>query len=599
MVSSGNSYRERVSRLVGWGHWFAFFNIIAAMLISTKYISESPWPETLLGQLYLILSWVGHFGFLVFALYILVLFPLTFVLPFKQLFRIVAVCFATIGLTALLLDSQTYPQVYQHLNPVTWELLLNREQSDIATDLQQLFIVLPIIFLLQLALAEWIWRKQRRLSHKHIGRPIAAVFFLCFISSHLIYIWADAYFYRPVTSQKSNFPLSYPMTAKTFMEKHGLLDREEYLRRRQINENSIDLVNYPLEPLKFNSRGKHYNVLMVMVDNLRADALTTATMPATSQFAAVNQNYTNHYSASNDNYGVFGLFYGIPNSYADSIKSQGTSPLLLTTMEDKGYHLGLFSGNNFSDALYYETIFTSPEVTQQETENASDDKAIADWSAWLQEKPDAPWFSFIELTAMNHFEEYDDSKAANSAAQKLKAAYSQAAQTVDISIDNILATLDNQDMMDNTIVIITSNHGTEFNDSNNGIWGSNSNYSRYQLQVPFVMHWPGKEAKQYTTRSSHFDLSVTLLQNLLGVSSAPSEFSSGINLFELSKRQWILAGDAREMALITDESTTVVDKFGNYKEYDTDYQRKKYASPKLSVLLQGLAELKRFYNRKH
>ncbi|OXE28641.1 hypothetical protein CA163_32835, partial [Vibrio parahaemolyticus] len=50
MVDSGNSYGERVSRLVGWGHWFAFFNIVASMLIGTRYIVQSPWPETLLGQ---------------------------------------------------------------------------------------------------------------------------------------------------------------------------------------------------------------------------------------------------------------------------------------------------------------------------------------------------------------------------------------------------------------------------------------------------------------------------------------------------------------------------------------------------------------------
>nr|WP_223809036.1 DUF3413 domain-containing protein [Vibrio cholerae] len=93
MVDSGNTYGDRVSRLVGWGHWFAFFNIIAAMLIGTRYISQSPWPETLLGQLYLALSWVGHFGFLVFALYLLVLFPLTFIIPSRSLFRFLAVCF--------------------------------------------------------------------------------------------------------------------------------------------------------------------------------------------------------------------------------------------------------------------------------------------------------------------------------------------------------------------------------------------------------------------------------------------------------------------------------------------------------------------------
>lgn len=143
MVDNGNTYGERVSRLVGWGHWFAFFNIIAAMLIGTRYITQSPWPETLLGQFYLAVSWVGHFGFLVFALYLLVLFPLTFLIPSRKLFRLVAVCFATVGLTVLLIDTQAYQKINLHLTPVVWEVLFSEEGSSISIDLQHLFVVLP------------------------------------------------------------------------------------------------------------------------------------------------------------------------------------------------------------------------------------------------------------------------------------------------------------------------------------------------------------------------------------------------------------------------------------------------------------------------
>ncbi len=55
-------------------------------------------------------------------------------------------------------------------------------------------------------------------------RPACRPVFFLFISSHLIYIWADANFYRPITMQRANLPLSYPMTARRFLEKHGLLD---------------------------------------------------------------------------------------------------------------------------------------------------------------------------------------------------------------------------------------------------------------------------------------------------------------------------------------------------------------------------------------
>ena len=63
------------------------------------------------------------------------------------------------------------------------------------------------------------------------------------------------------------------------------------------------------------------------------------------------------------------------------------------------------------------------------------------------------------------------------------------------------------------------------------------------------------------------------------------------------KRKWILAGDSRELALVTDQQTTVLDKFGNYKLYDQNYKRLKNVSPRLPVLMQGLTELQRFYTK--
>ena len=62
------------------------------------------------------------------------------------------------------------------------------------------------------------------------------------------------------------------MTAKSFMERHGLLDREEYLKRLEENKAAVELVNYPMEELTFNRRGNKLNVLVISVDNLRSDS---------------------------------------------------------------------------------------------------------------------------------------------------------------------------------------------------------------------------------------------------------------------------------------------------------------------------------------
>ncbi|MGD8173293.1 DUF3413 domain-containing protein [Vibrio sp. TRT 21S02] len=594
MVDNGNTYGERVSRLVGWGHWFAFFNIIAAMLIGTRYITQSPWPEMLLGQFYLALSWVGHFGFLVFALYLLVLFPLTFLIPSRKLFRLVAVCFATVGLTLLLIDTQAYQTINLHLTPVVWEVLFNDETSTVSADLQHLFVVLPLIFLLQLALSEWVWRKQRKLSHKHVGRPIAAIFFVSFITSHLIYVWADAYFYNPITAQKANFPLSYPMTAKSFMERHGLLDRDEYLKRLQESESNVDLVSYPLEKIEFDRRANPLNVLVVSVNNLRADSLTEETMPNTFGFANNNQNFVNHYSSSNDSFGAFGLFYGLPSSYASSIKAQASKPVLIDTLEKQDYQFGLFSGDNFEESLYAETVFRGMKFTGIAFTDVQtpDEQAIEAWAEWAQDA-NKPWFGFIELTTLDNFSQY--AKGTGSTTDKLIAGYQASAQSADKELEVLFDKIAQLELSENTVIIITSNHGTEFNETKTNSWGSNTNYSRYQLQVPMIIHWPGKVAATYSHRTSHLDFSVTLLQDLLGVSSNPNDFSSGRNLFDERSRKWILAGDSRELALITNKDTTVIDKFGNYKLYDSQYKRLKDENPTLPVLMQGLTELQRFY----
>ncbi|MCG3765612.1 DUF3413 domain-containing protein [Vibrio cincinnatiensis] len=597
MVDSGNTYGERVSRLVSWGHWFAFFNIIAAMLIGTRYITQTPWPDTLLGQFYLAFSWVGHFGFLVFALYLLILFPLTFLIPSRMLFRFIAVCFATLGLTVLLIDTQTYQTINLHLTPVVWELLFS-DESSISADLQHLFVVLPLIFLLQLGLSEWVWRKQRRLSHKRVGRPLAAVFFISFITSHVIYVWSDAYFYAPVTSQKSNFPLSYPMTAKSFMEKHGLLDRDKYLKRLEENQNSVDLVNYPLEKIEFGRRANHLNILIASVDSLRADVVTEHLMPNTYQFANNALTFSHHFSSSNDMYGMFGLFYGLPSSYASSIKVQGTLPILIDALKNQKYQFGLFSSDNFSDPLFQETVFRGLPLIQTpfEAETSHDRQTIQRWRQWVQEQ-NSPWLSFIELTTVSRFNSMTISDQKSTATDRLRNSYYESVTQADHELALLYAQLESLQLLDNTIVVITSNHGTEFNETKTNSWGANSNYSRYQLQVPMIVYWPGKMPATFTHRSSHLDFSVTLLQDLLGVSSNPNDFSSGKNLFNENKRRWILAGDSRELALITEQQTTVIDKFGNFKLYDENYQRLTDENPTLPILMQGLTELQRFYSK--
>ncbi|ELR63676.1 hydrolase of alkaline phosphatase superfamily [Photobacterium marinum] len=616
MVTSGNNYKDKVSQLISWGHWFSFFNIIAAMLLGTRYIVHSEWPETIMGQLYLGFSWIGHFGFLVFGFYILILFPASFLIPSQRLMRLFAVLVGTVGLTALLLDTHAYESLELHLSPLVWDLLLSGEKTDLNARWQYLFITVPVIFLMQLILSEWLWRKLRKLTRKHVGVPIAAVFGLCFLSSHLIYIWADANLYRPVTMQRSNFPLSYPMTAKTFMEKHGLLDRQEYSKRLDAQGvEESEQIRYPIEKITFNDQGTRQNVLLVVVDGLRSDMVNTETMPYLAAFAQQNQSFSNHFSASNENAGsLFGLFYGLPGGYMNSIRSTGNTPVLLNTLSKRGYEFGLFSGNGFGTPIYEEAIFNGRKL-HKNSESAdtrySDKQAITDWKAWLDEqKVDKPWFSYIELATVENFEEggnyiprFKPSLGTTNltaghadTSQLLKNSYKNAAYHTDELLIDIFEKLVATDNLANTIVIVTANHGTEFNETGTNSWGANSNYSKYQLQVPLVISWPDTVPAVTERVTSHLDIVPTLMESLLNTTTPTTAYSSGINLFEPNpERRWVLAGSKKDIVVLQKNTVTVVDKYGNYRVYDQNYQLKDEGKPKLSTLMQVMHELKRFY----
>jgi membrane-anchored protein YejM (alkaline phosphatase superfamily) len=270
---------------------------------------------------------------------------------------------------------------------------------------------------------------------------------------------------------------------------------------------------------------------------------------------------------------------------------------LIDTLVDKDYDFGLFSGDNFDDDLYGETVFRRMSfngIAFNESQ-PKDMQAIDSWAEWAKQRTNKPWFSFIELTTVDNFQASKSTNKESSTSDKLRSSYIRSVKQADLELERLLSVIQKMELDKSTVIVITSNHATEFNETNTNSWGSNSNYSQYQLRVPMLIHWPGKVAGVYPHRTSHLDFSVTLLQELLGVTSNPTDFSSGESLFDEHKRRWILAGDSRELALITKDTTTVIDKFGNYKLFDENYQRVKDDNPTLPILMQGLTELQRFY----
>ncbi|MEQ4675486.1 LPS biosynthesis-modulating metalloenzyme YejM [Providencia vermicola] len=562
-------YRDKVSNMIGWGHWFALFNILLSLVLSSSYLFIFDWPDTLAGRIYAFVSWLGHFSFVVFAAYLLIIFPLTFIVMSQRLLRLIFVALATAGITLLIFDIRVFSQFGLHLTPQVWDLVINPVKGEMAREWQLMFISIPIIFLVEMLFATWSWQKLRSLNRQTFGKPLAGIFIVTFIMSHLMYAWADANFYRPITMQRYNYPLSQPMTARKLLDRYGLLDLTEHQNRVFQHGSPTALkLNYPLKPLSYYDQGTGYNLLLLVVDDLGNEAQQT-TMSSLNSFREMSTQFTNHYTAGlRDDTALFGLFYGISSTYLDNILNGRHPSVLVEALQHQGYQFGLFSTDGFNSPLFRQAILSDYSLPAKTADN--DSLTINQWISWLDNlKHDAPWFSFLNIKGI------------------------PGTPKTNTQIDQVIATLKRDNRLENTIVIITANYNKQGKQEED--WLSDKNFNRDQMHVPLFIYWPNTPAQQIGKLTSHQDIMTTLMQRLLHVNNQTDDYSQGEDLFSNQRiYPWVITGDDNDVVITTDNATLYMDHNGQFNIYDKQGVIEKEAKPNLAELLKIFTELKRF-----
>lgn len=573
---SGKQYRDETSRKISWGHWFAFFNIIIAILIGARYAFLIDWPDTLGGKLYFFVSLLGHFSFSVFAIYLLVIFPLSFIVKNHRTFRGLTVILSTICITLLLFDSEVFHRFNLHLSSVVWNLLVNPENGQMSRDWQIFFAPMPIILLVQMLFSRWSWEKLRSLERQKWLKAVGIFFTSAFVATHLIYAWADAYLYRPITMQRANFPLSYPMTARSFLEKHGLLDGEQYTQTLE-QEGRLDAlkISYPKNPLVFTPMEQKPNILLITVSGLRYDAVSIEKMPKLAEFAMNSTQFTNHYSSGNSkNTGLVGLFYGLNANYTDSILSNHTPSVFIDKLQAEKYQFGLFSATNFKESLFRQALFRGMKLPKIKLGNES---AVKNFNEFIAtKKSDTPWFAYLDL----------DLKINN------VAEYEQNLMRMDKLIEQALINVP----LENTMIIITAQHGLTFNELNEK---DQANYfGRDQVQVPLMISWKDLSSGVEKGLTSHTDLLPALMTNVFNVQNPAKDYSQGHNLFERNGDDWVLVSNYRWNVLIQPDGTQYhIDRKGNYKKFDRTYQEQSSERPPLGLFLEMFKRENSFFDK--
>ena len=576
--------------------WFAMANALVVGAVSLRYLGGGLPETTALSLVYLVAVYIGHHVLVTTLPLLAVLTPVIVVYPRRGLVTNLAIVLFAMMIALMILDSLLWSQSRFHLSALSIRIL--GWQSWVFAGV---IFTIGLFFQSMLAKGAWGWVEAKR---NRKGGLLGLFCALMVVSSQMIHAWADAAYYVPVTGLGQVLPVYKGVTAKSFMAKYGLVDmksaRERELARRvsqDLDASSARLLNYPRNPLQCEAGNgvggtRPENLLFIIVDSMRETVLTPENAPRISAFAAEKAaDFRNHFSGGNSSrMGMFSLFYGLPPGYWSSFSSLQTPTVLIDELQRQDFQLGLFSSATLVRPVVLDrTAFARVPKLRLQSEPASDppwkrDLSVnREWIQWLDDRDSTkPFFGFLFYDATMSGKPPDDYESGLEPLTELPIApenarnferYRTSVHFNDSLVGEVLDDLERRGLLDRTVVVISSDHGEEFGESSARLTRHGSGYTSYQLQVPMVVSWPGREpGVVYQHRTSHYDLVPTLMADFLACDNPAEDYSVGKNLFEQRSWEWMLAGSYFNYAVLEPDQVTVTFPNGLYEVRDWNYR---------------------------
>lgn len=149
--------------------------------------------------------------------------------------------------------------------------------------------------------------------------------------------------------------------------------------------------------------------MLLVVNNLSYQD-TIEGMPTLNTVKANSTQFNQHLSAGIQNqFALFGLFYGLSPSYLDSILNSRTPSALIEALKYHNYQFGLFSSDGFSSPLFRHAILADYSLPEHSAGN--DYQTTNEWVKWLSNiQSDTRWFSFLNINGFDNHKSQSDNK---------------------------------------------------------------------------------------------------------------------------------------------------------------------------------------------
>ncbi len=604
--------------------WYCLANALLFKLTALRYwdlVPPASGPDILIYRLLVDLS---HWLFLAL---VLIGAPVLLVIALRRsrtTVITVAMLFASAATIVLIIDSAVFTQYRMHLGGYVWVLLFGGSGIETlysvshAAWLMLVAVVLAVIGL-QFMLARFCWRiGEKRLPHRP-GIWLASGWLLALLATQSWHIWADATYDVRITAQSDYFPFYQPRTAKRLLRRLDILEpvTERPATWRELNAEERPLL-YPLEAMQC-APATRPNILLIVIDAWRWDQLNPVTTPSVHEFAKGSTVFARHISASNTTrFGMFSIFYGLTGNDWFPILRTHTPPALMQQVVAQGYDLAILASAPLVQPEFDRTVFSGIDGlrlrTPGEWPHQRDRRITADMVEFLERRTpgSAPFFGFVWYNSAHSYDfPYDEvepflpsSRAINYVALSNETdptpyfnRYRNALHFIDGQVSRVLTALEATGELDNTLVLITGDHGQEFNETGKNYWGHNSNFSPYQIHVPLVARWKNWPAETVNYMTSHYDVPATLLTEALGCTTPPEAYGHGVPLMQADNRPgFIPVFDYDQMGVYQSDRITLVSRFGGFEVYSHDYEPLDVPAD-LEVMAEVSKQLVRFSRR--
>jgi membrane-anchored protein YejM (alkaline phosphatase superfamily) len=494
-------------------------------------------------------------AFLTFISFVLIVFPITLLVPNTRFIRTTASIIFTLGLMLLVLDTFIYSRLGYHLNASSSSQIIDVIISEIKDDSKMfasLFLMLFMVILtFELTISNYAWKHLKQLQKTTFARPIIVGLVAAFFFSHITHIWADATVNYDILRQDTVLPLSYPLTAKTLLTKYEMFNLEDYNERRtsplSFTKNIPPYPQLGSEQCQ-QDNNNNQSVFIILTDDLLTQKHQTQ-FANRSNSASLRLNH--HIDSALQENSWFNLLFSLPTIYQQSVLTQQIKPLLFQAIAQQNLARSFTvigrQENNDEATFWFEHLFENKTQLADISSLVFADK--------LNNINQGLHLIYFPKNNQYQFELYMDA---------LLLAQKQKTQPDIIWVSSI----------------------------------GNRDFDTSLTIKPALLIYPEANSKNITSITSHMDLQPTLMKNWLSCSltdiNTTNAYSNGADLLTLNQDRVIANTMQSGIMVFNKDKSVFIDQNGNFESYSRQLAAPIVENSDFPLMIDGVNFIKKF-----